>query len=149
VNVDQPHYNVNPDFAPGMEQVLTSFRDKYGENPVTQLPATTYSCTQMFQQVASEADSFELDAFEEAALSVSESTGAFANGWGLKFSEDTHRNQNVTVVGTQWQHDEFTDDLFHPEKRPDKLDVYGVYPENAKVDYTELKNIPRPKYTQQ
>lgn len=148
VNVDQPHYNVNPDFAPGMESILTGFRDSYGETPVTQLPATTFSCTQMFEQVASEADSFELDAFEEAALSVSESIGTMANGWGLNFDDEFHRNQNVTVAGTQWQFDEFTEDIYHPEERPDTLETYGVYPDNAGVEYTELKNIPRPDYTE-
>jgi len=147
VNVDQPHYNVNSDFAPEIDQILSSFQDEYGENPVTQLPATTYSATQMFQQVAEEADSLGLDDFEEAALSIDESQGTMANGWGLKFDEETHRNQNVTVEGTQWQFDEFTEDIYHPEENPDTLDVYGVYPDDAAVDYTEIKNIPRPEYT--
>jgi branched-chain amino acid transport system substrate-binding protein len=147
VNVDQPHYNVNSEFAPEMGQILSSFRDEYGENPVTQLPATTYSATQMFEQVANEADSFALDDFEEAALSVDESQGTMANGWGLNFDEEYHRNQNVTVAGTQWQYDEFTDDVYHPEENSDSLDVFGVYPEDAAVGYTEMKNIPRPDYT--
>jgi len=147
VNVDQPHYNVNPDFAPGMETILTSYREKYGETPVTQLPATAYSCMQMFAQVAAEADSFDLGAFEEAALSVSEPIGTMANGWGLEFDGESHRNQNVTVAGTQWQSDEFTQDIYHPEERSDTLDTYGVYPDDAGVEYTEINNIPRPDYT--
>lgn len=148
INVDQPHYNVSPNFAPGMEDILTAYRDRYDDDPVTQLPATTYSCTQMFERVAQDAASFGLDDFEEAALAVDEPIGTMANGWGLNFSEDKHRNQNVTVAGTQWQYDEFTDDLFHPESRPDTLDVYGVYPDSAKVGYTDIKDIPRPDYTQ-
>jgi branched-chain amino acid transport system substrate-binding protein len=148
INVDQPHYNVGTDFAPGMENILTSYREAYGEAPVTQLPATAYSCTKMLEQVISEADSFGLDDFEEAALSVSEPNGTFANGWGLEFDDEFHRNQNVTVAGTQWQPDEFTEDLYHPEARPDTLDTYGVYPEDAAVDYTEIGDIPRPDYTQ-
>jgi len=147
INVDQPHYNVNPDFAPGMENILTAYRDRYGENPVTQLPATAFSCMQMLQQVVSEADSFALDAFEEAALSVSEPLGTMANGWGLEFDEELHRNQNVSVAGTQWKPDEFTDDLYHPEENPDRLDPYGVYPDDAAVEYTSIANIPRPDYT--
>jgi branched-chain amino acid transport system substrate-binding protein len=147
VNVDQPHYNVSSDFAPGMEKVLKAYRDKYDETPVTQLPATTYSCTQMLQRVASEADSFALNDFEEAALSISESQGTMANGWGLKFDEEFHRNQNVSVAGTQWQPDEFTEDLYHPDENPDRLDPYGIYPDDAAVDYTEITNIPRPDYT--
>lgn len=148
INVDQPHYNVSPDFAPGMESLLSAYRDKYNEAPVTQLPATAFTCFQMFEQVASEASSFGLDEFESAALSVSESLGTFANGWGLNFDEEFHRNQNVSVAGTQWQPDEFTEDLYHPETNPDRLDPYGVYPDNAAVDYTEINNIPRPDYTQ-
>lgn len=144
VNVDQPHYNVNPDFAPGMEKILEAYRDKYDENPTTQLPATTYSCTRMFREVASQANSFGLDDFEEAALSVSQEQGSMANGWGLNFDEQYHRNQNVSVAGIQWQPDEFTEDLYHPKKNPDRLDPYGVYPDDAAVDYTEITNIPAP-----
>lgn len=148
VNVDQPHYNVSSDFAPGMETLLEAYRDRYDETPSTQLPATTYSCTQMFMEVASEADSFSLDDFEEAALSVSAEQGSMANGWGLNFDEEFHRNQNVTVAGTQWQPDEFTEDFYHPEEDPDRLDPYAVYPDDAAVDYTSTTNIPRPDYTQ-
>lgn len=147
VNVDQPHYNVNPDFAPGMADILSAYRDKYGNDPTTQLPATTWSCTQMFQQVAEAADSLAPDDFEEAALAVDEPIGSMANGWGVKFDEDHHRNQNVTVAGTQWQYDEFSDDLYHPDVRSNTLDVYGVYPDNAAVEYTSLSDIPRPDYT--
>jgi len=147
INVDQPHYNVNPEFAPGMEQILEEYRNEYDENPATQLPATTYSSMQMLQAVIEEADSFNLDDFEEAALSFDEPQGTMANGWGLSFDEETHRNQNVTVAGTQWQPDEFTEDLYHPEENPNTLDIYGVYPEQAAVDYTEIQDIPRPDYT--
>ena len=147
VNVDQPHYNVSPDFAPGMKKILEAYRDRYDETPVTQLPATTYSCTQMFREVASQANSFGLDDFEEAALSVSQEQRSMANGWGLNFDEEYHRNQNVSVVGTQWQPDEFTEDIYHPENNPDQLDPYGVYPDNAAVEYTGITNIPRPDYT--
>lgn len=147
VNVDQPHYNVNSNFAPGMADILSAYRDAYGEDPVTQLPATTWSCTQMFQRVAEEADSFDIEDFEQAALGIDEPIGTMANGWGLNFDEEKHRNQNVTVAGTQWQYDEFSDDLYHPDVRPDTLDVYGVYPEDAGVEYTSLKDIPRPDYT--
>jgi hypothetical protein len=101
----------------------------------------------MLQRVASEADSFALNDFEEAALSISESQGTMANGWGLKFDEEFHRNQNVSVAGTQWQPDEFTEDLYHPDENPDRLDPYGIYPDDAAVDYTEITNIPRPDDT--
>ena len=101
----------------------------------------------MFKEVASQADSFSLDDFEKAALSVNQEQGSMANGWGLNFDEEFHRNQNVSVVGTQWQPDEFTKDLYHPENNPDQLDPYGVYPDNAAVGYTDITNIPRPDYT--
>jgi hypothetical protein len=122
-------------------------REEYGEPPVSQLVNTTYSAAEMFAEAAANTDSFDVDAFEQAVLGLDMEFGSLANGYGAKFDADLHRNQRVRVGGYQWQPDEYTDDVFHPEQNDGTLDVYGVHPEEAKFDFISIEDIPRPDYT--
>lgn len=148
INMDQPHYNTHPDFAPGVADILAAYRDEYGENPTSQLPNTTFSVMQIFAEAAANAASFSPADMEEAVLSLDMPFGSLPNGWGASFDEEHHRNQRVRVAGTQWQPDEYTDDIFHPDRSDGTLDVYTLHPEDGKLSFVEPQNIPRPDYTQ-
>jgi len=147
INVDQPTYNTNQSWASGVKNVLSKYEDSYSKTPVSQLPCTTYSVTQLFEQAAKNTNSFGVDDFEQAVLGLDVEFGGTANGWGGKFDAEHHRNQRVRVAGHQWQKDTYTDDVYHPDQSDGALDIYAVYPDAAKLDMIDINNIPRPEYT--
>ncbi|WP_318568018.1 ABC transporter substrate-binding protein [Salinigranum marinum] len=148
INSSQPHYNLNESYAPGVADILSQYTDEYGETPISQLPNTTYSCMEILAEVARDTASFSPADVESAVLDLDIPFGELANGFGASYDEEYHRNERVRVAGMQWQPDTFTEDTHHPEQSDGTLDVYGVYPDEAKVGYTETTSIPRPDYTQ-
>jgi branched-chain amino acid transport system substrate-binding protein len=147
INVGQPHYNAKPEWSPRVSDVIEAYQSRYDELPVSQLVNTTYSSMEIFREAASSAASLNVDDFEEAVLGLDMPFGSLANGYGAKFDSDKHRNERVRVGGFQWQPDEYTDDIFHPDQNDGTLDVYAVYPDEARFDFISTADIPRPDYT--
>lgn len=147
INVDQPHFNANRDWSPGVEQILELYRDRFGETPNTQLMNTSYSVLEIFAEAAANAASFEPDDFQAAVLDIDWELGTLANGWGARFDAEHNRNHELVVQGTQWQPDTYTDDVLQPEQDDGTLEVYAVYPDASRLPSIEIRDIPRPDYT--
>lgn len=147
INVDQPHFNANRDWSPGVENVLELYREKFDETPGTQLMNTSYSVMQIFAEAAANADSFEPADFQAAVLDIDWELGTLANGWGARFDEEHNRNHELVVQGTQWQPDTYTDDVLQPEQDDGTLEVFAVYPDDSRLPFIDIEDIPRPDYT--
>lgn len=149
IGLDAPCFNTATDFAPGSKKVRDMYVEEYDEVPFSLMSFVSYTAgKQVIENVLAEIDSYDLDTLEEAALNAEVPVGTGANGWGLNFDEEYHRNQNATVSGMQWQEDNYTDDHWHPDRDDETLDVYTVMPDEGVFDFVDLKNIPRPDYTE-
>lgn len=147
INVDQPHFNANPEWSPGVGDILSTYREMFDEFPNTQLMNTSYSVMQIFAEAAANADSFAPADFQEAVLDIEWDIGTCANGWGADFDEEHNRNHELVVQGTQWQPDEYTDDILRPDQDDGTLEVYSIYPEESRLSFVEPMDIPGPDYT--
>lgn len=147
INVDQPHFNANPSWSPGVQNILSMYMEQFGGFPNTQLMNTSYSMMQVFAEAASVAESFEPGPFQEAVLSLDMEIGSLANGWGAKFNEEYNRNEAIVVQGTQWQPDTYSDDIFKPDQTDGSLEVFSIYPESSRLSFIEVQDIPSPDYT--
>jgi hypothetical protein len=86
---------------------------------------------------------------KDAALSLDREVGTSATSWGVSFEEGTLQNTRTTVTGHQWQADTYSDDIWHPDRTDGTADLYTLYPDEGRLDFAEVKNVPRPEYHQQ
>lgn len=148
VNVDQTHFNTNPDWAPGMADILKMYKEEYGETPGTQLMATSYSMMEIFAEAAANASSMEPADFQDAVMDIDWEIGTLSNGWGAQFNEEHNRNEAIVVQGTQWQFDEYEGSILKPDQTDGETrEVFSIYPEESRLDFIDVKDIPRPDYT--
>lgn len=148
LNQDFTQYNTNPDYAPGIAEFVQMYQDEYGEPPLSGHSLANYFGAHVLLDTMAEAGSYDLGALEEAALSLDREVGSSATTWGVKFDPDTHQNTRTSVTGHQWQEDNYTDDIWHPERSDGTADLYTVFPEQGRLPEVEVKNIPRPHYEQ-
>ncbi|MFB6134307.1 MAG: hypothetical protein ABEJ55_04905, partial [Halanaeroarchaeum sp.] len=92
---------------------------------------------------------FTLSTMKDTVLTFDREVGTSPTSWGVKFDDQTFQNVRTTVTGHQWQKDVYTEDIWHPERADGTADLYTLYPKEARLPFAEVKNIPRPQYTQQ
>ena len=113
---DFPQYNIQ---APGVEDYLKRYREKYGDEPRSGHSMTNYVGVQMMCKVLEQAGSFDPEKVKEAAAKTDDPAGTYANGWGCKFDE-SGQNVNVGAPITMWS--------------GDPLRLYTVYPKEFAVE---------------
>ena len=126
------------------------YRDAYDEPPLSGHSLANYFGMSVLMDTLSNLDDpqdFTLSEMKEAALSLSREVGSSATSWGVDFDSDTLQNTATTVTGHQWQEDTFTDDIWHPDRTDGTADLYTLYPEEGRLSFAEVRNLPRPDYT--
>jgi branched-chain amino acid transport system substrate-binding protein len=151
-NEDFTQYNTNPEYAPGIAEFVQMYNEKYGEPPLSGHSLANYFGMNVLMDTLASMDSpsdFTLSEMKEAALSLDEEVGTSATSWGVSFDSETFQNTRTTVTGHQWQADTYSDDIWHPERTDGTADLYTLYPDEGRLPFAEVKNVPRPQYTQQ
>lgn len=152
INQDFTQYNTNPEYAPGIEEFVQTYQDAYDQPPLSGHSLANYFGTNVLLEVISSMDNpsgFTLEEMKEAALNYETEVGTSATSWGVKFDEDTMQNTRTTVTGHQWQEDVYTDDIWHPDREDGTADLYTLWPDEGRLSFAEIKNIPRPEYHNQ
>jgi branched-chain amino acid transport system substrate-binding protein len=151
-NEDFTQYNTNPEYAPGIEEFVGTYSEAYGDPPLSGHSLANYFGMNVLLDTLAQMDSpsdFTLSEMKDAALSLDREVGTSATSWGVSFEEGTLQNTRTTVTGHQWQADTYSDDIWHPDRTDGTADLYTLYPDEGRLDFAEVKNVPRPEYHQQ
>jgi branched-chain amino acid transport system substrate-binding protein len=100
--VSYPRYDMNPKYAPGIEDYLKAYRAKFGKDPIApQSMAAFVGAKIMFKAIAA-AGSTDVDAVRAAAAKMDEPLMTYETGFGVKF-DDKMQNTRALPVAAQWQ----------------------------------------------
>jgi branched-chain amino acid transport system substrate-binding protein len=100
--VSYPRYDMNPKYAPGIENYLKAYRAKFGKDPIApQSMAAFVGAKIMFKAIAA-AGSTDVDAVRAAAAEMDEPLMTYETGFGVKF-DDKMQNTRALPVAAQWQ----------------------------------------------
>ncbi len=100
--VSYPRYDMNPKYAPGIEDYLEAYRAKFGKDPIApQSMAAFVGAKIMFKAIAA-AGSTDVDAVRAAATKMDEPLMTYETGFGVKF-DDKMQNTRALPVAAQWQ----------------------------------------------
>jgi branched-chain amino acid transport system substrate-binding protein len=92
-------------WAPGSQEWLTSYREKYDAEPLGTVSMTAYTgMTAALRAVEAAGGDTEIAAFRKAAMGLDIPEGELPNGWGLKFDE-SGQNTRVRLLAVQWRED--------------------------------------------
>lgn len=149
LNEDFTQYNTNPEYAPGIKEFVSKYRNDYGSPPLSGHSLGNYFGTKVLLDTLEKASSTEIKAIADAALSLDREVGTSATSWGVKFDKNTHQNVRTQVTGHQWQKDTYKNDIWHPSRTDGTADLYTVFPKKGRLSQVDVKNIPRPKYASQ
>jgi branched-chain amino acid transport system substrate-binding protein len=115
-DVDFTQYNINPDSAPGIEEFVSVYEDKYGESPRSGHSLINYTGALAILNGLNNGDGFTGEDIRDAMTGIDIPVGATAAGIGIKFGEN-NQNERAIMMGMQWQDGE----------------LVTVYPEEASV----------------
>lgn len=101
-NVDVTQYAINPEAAPGIENFVAAYEEKYGSQPRSGHSLLNYVGAKVILEALAEAPSLEPDAILETVKAIDIPEGGTAEGWGVKFGEDG-QNERAVMMGMQWQ----------------------------------------------
>lgn len=152
LNEDFTQYNTNPEYAPGIEEFVSAYQAEYGSPPLSGHSLANYFGMNVLLDTLAELDNptdFTISGMQDVVLGMDRELGTSAPSWGVQFDPDTFQNTRTTVTGHQWQQDTYTDDIWHPEREDGTADLYTVFPEEGRLPFVEVKNIPRPNYHEQ
>lgn len=152
LNEDFTQYNTNPEYAPGIEEFVAAYADKYDDPPYSGHSLANYFGMNVLLDTLAELENpkdFTISGMKDVVMGFDREVGTSATSWGVKFDSETQQNTRTTVTGHQWQQDTHTDDIWHPERDDGTADLYTLYPEEGRLPFAEVKNIPRPDYHQQ
>ncbi len=102
LDVDFTQYTVDPAYAPGMEDFVETYREKYGEEPRSGHSLNNYVGAMAIFAAIDGAESFEPDAIVEAVEQIDIPEGETAAGYGIQFGEN-NQNERAKMMGMQWQ----------------------------------------------
>lgn len=115
-DVDFTQYNINPDFAPGIEDFVAAYEARYDESPRSGHSLMNYAGALELLRAIDAGDGFSADEIKEAVLAMDVPEGETAAGIGIKIGEN-NQNERASMMGMQWQDGE----------------LVTVYPEAASV----------------
>ncbi|WP_280553956.1 ABC transporter substrate-binding protein [Halomonas sp. 25-S5] len=115
-DVDFTQYNIDPEFAPGIEDFVASYEEKYEESPRSGHSLMNYAGALELLRAIDAGSGFSADEIKEAVLAMDVPVGGTAAGIGIKIGEN-NQNERASMMGMQWQDGE----------------LVTVYPEGASV----------------
>lgn len=115
-DVDFTQYNINPDFAPGIEDFVAAYEEKYEQSPRSGHSLMNYAGALELLRAIDAGNGFSADEIKEAVLAMDVPIGETAAGIGIKIGEN-NQNERASMMGMQWQDGE----------------LVTVYPEDASV----------------
>ena len=102
LDVDFTQYAVNTEFTPGLEDFLSAYQDKYGEDPRSGHSLNNYVGAMAILEGIGEGEGFEPDQIVAAVEAIDIPSGETAAGYGVKFGEQ-NQNERAMMMGMQWQ----------------------------------------------
>jgi branched-chain amino acid transport system substrate-binding protein len=121
LNVDFTQYEVDPDFATGVDDFVSAYESKYGTEPRSGHSLNNYVGAKVILEALDTVSGFSPDAVREALMSVDIPSGETATGYGVKFA-DNGQNDAAFMMGMQWRDGE----------------LITVYPSEAAVSDLQL-----------
>ncbi|WP_205625088.1 ABC transporter substrate-binding protein [Geminicoccus roseus] len=101
-DVDFTQYKINPDAAPGIENFVQAYVDKYGSQPRSGHSLVNYAGSLAILQALDEAEGFDPETIRETVAAMDVPLGQTATGYGVKFDENG-QNTRAFYYGMQWQ----------------------------------------------
>ena len=96
---------VNPEWAPGNASFYSTYREKFGSEPLGTVANTGFTGMTSVLTILEEADgATDTAAISAAAAAVDIPEGGLPNGWGLKIDKD-QQNQGIRLLAVQWRED--------------------------------------------
>lgn len=102
LDVDFTQYAVNTEFTPGLEDFLSAYQDKYGEDPRSGHSLNNYVGAMAILEGIGEGEGFEPDQIVAAVEAIDIPSGETAAGYGVKFGAQ-NQNERAMMMGMQWQ----------------------------------------------
>ncbi len=102
LNVDFTQYLTNPEAAPGIEDFVAAYEERYGHHPRSGHSLANYMGTKVILDALDGAASMSPDDIRGAMAEVDVEIGTTATGWGVKFDE-TGQNTRAVPFLMQWQ----------------------------------------------
>jgi len=115
-DVDFTQYKINEDFAPGINDFVSAYEEKYGQAPRSGHSLMNYVGALEILRSIDSGSGFSAEEIKEAVLKTDVPIGDTAAGIGIKFGEN-NQNERARMMGMQWQDG----------------DLVTVYPEEASV----------------
>ena len=103
--IDFPQYAVNKDNIKGIDEFISIYKAKYGDEPRSGHSLANYAGIYIMADIINAAGSFEKDAIKDAAMAIDKPFNTYAAGWGAKFDETGQNTMAPLVIG-QWTLDQ-------------------------------------------
>jgi branched-chain amino acid transport system substrate-binding protein len=100
--VSYPRYDMNPKYAPGIEDYLKAYRAKFGKDPIAPQSMAAFVGAKILFKAIAAAGSTDIDAVRAAAAKMDEPLMTYETGFGVKF-DDKMQNTRALPVAAQWQ----------------------------------------------
>jgi branched-chain amino acid transport system substrate-binding protein len=100
--VSYPRYDMNPKYAPGIEDYLKAYRAKFGKDPIAPQSMAAFVGAKILFKAIAAAGSTDIDAVRAAAAKMNEPLMTYETGFGVKF-DDKMQNTRALPVAAQWQ----------------------------------------------
>lgn len=122
-DVDFTQYRINSEFAPGIEEFVEAYEEKFGETPRSGHSLMNYAGALELLRAIDAGSGFSADEIKEAVLAMDVPVGGTAAGIGVRIGEN-NQNDRARMMGMQWQDGLLT----------------TVYPEEASVAEMRTNN---------
>ena len=115
--VSYPRYDMNPKYAPGIQDYLKAYRARYGKDPIAPQSMAAFVGAKILFKAIQAAGSTDVDAVRAAAAKMDEPLMSYETGFGVKF-DDKMQNTRALPVAGQWQDGKMVT-VFPPEAVPE------------------------------
>lgn len=119
--VGYPHFDLQPEYAPGAADFLETYKAKHGSEPTFPQTMSAYTGMKMLLDALNEAESTDPKKVLETISGWDKPLGSYAAGYGAKF-DDEYQNTLALPTLVQWQGGK----------------VVTIYPEEAKLSDSKI-----------
>ena len=102
LSIDFTQFETNEKAAPGLKAFVAAYKAKYGSAPKSGHSLANYVGAKAMLEILAQSKTMDKDAIRSAAMGYVMPTGATANGWGVKFTEDGQNALSKPYL-MQWQ----------------------------------------------
>lgn len=127
-DVDFAQIHINPDYTPGIEEFVESYRERFGSDPASGHSMANYSGANLvFDILESTGGNDDPDTFRAAAQSMSLPPASTTAGWGYQLDENNQNTRGEMYV-MQWN-DGNLETVWPPEaavREPQMITPFGL-----------------------